>query len=172
VHPKKGLDLLVAAWAKLGPAAREWELVIAGPDENGYRAVIEGQVRAAGLEGMVRFVGPVSGAAKIAQLAAAELFVLTSYSEGFPMAVLEAMASGVPVLATEECNFPDVAAHEAGWLCRAEAEAVATTLRRAIEAGDDERAQRGRLGRQLVERKYSWSLLAAELHSACAALLG
>ena len=171
LHPKKGLDLLVAAWAKLGSAVREWELVIAGPDENGYRTRVEAQVRSAGLEHCVHLVGPVSGEAKLARLAAAELFVLPSYSEGFPMAVLEAMASGVPVLATEECNMPDVAAHGAGWLCRAEAGSVADTLLRALEAGDQERKDRGAAGQRLVAEKYSWPRLAEELHGACASLM-
>jgi poly(glycerol-phosphate) alpha-glucosyltransferase len=172
LHPKKGLDLLVAAWAKLGLETRGWELTIAGPDENGHREELEALVRLAKLEGAVRFVGPVSGAAKIAQLAAAELFVLPSYSEGFPMALLEAMASSVPVLATEESNVPDIAACGAGWLCRANVGSLTNALRDALQAGDEERAQRGCLGRQLVAEKYSWSRLAGELELACAKLIG
>ena len=171
LHPKKGLPLLVAAWAALGRAAADWEIVIAGPDELGHRAEVEAQVRAAGLGEAVRFIGPVAGAAKVACLLAADVFVLPSHSEGFSVAILEALAAGLPVVATRACNFPGLTSSGAGWECEPTAESVTGALALALAAGDDARRQRGELGRRLVVENYAWPRLAADLHAECGKLL-
>lgn len=165
LHPKKGLDLLVQAWASLGPLKKDWELVIAGPDEGGYEAIVRGLVETAGISTEVSFTGPVSGSAKYQLLASADLFVLTSYSEGLPMAPLEAMASRVPVALTHECNLPE-AAGDAGWSCPAASAAVTQMLREAMSVDDAERAQRGSAGRQLVERRFNWRNTVVSLQEA------
>ncbi len=169
LHPKKGLDLLVRAWCALGAATAGWELVIAGPDEGNYRAAVEDLVRSAP-GAQISFIGPVMGAKKFELLASAQLFVLFSYSEGFPMALLEAMAAGVPIAATHECNLPEVAQVEAGWLCHAKEDEVRTTLQLALTAPTDELRQRGANGRRLVERKFTWAQTVDTLSAACAAL--
>ena len=171
LHPKKGLPMLVAAWARLVTQARDWELVIAGPDENGHRAEVEAQVRAAGLTDTVQFRGAVTGEAKRNCWREAEVFVLPSHSEGFPMAVLEACAAGLPVVATDACNFPELKAAEAGWECPATVEGVTAALGEAIVASDVERRQRGERGRRLVETRYAWPGIAAALHAECVRLL-
>src|SRR5262249_15996405 len=61
-----------------------------------------------GLRDEVSFVGPVSGESKTRLLSAADVFVLASYDEGLPYAMLESMAAGVPVLATRGGAIPDV----------------------------------------------------------------
>jgi glycosyltransferase involved in cell wall biosynthesis len=171
LHPKKGLALLVGAWSQLTRQAADWEVVIAGPDELGHRAEIEALVRAAGLEGSVRFTGPVAGEAKLACLRAADVFILPSHSEGFSVAILEAMAAGLPVVATTACNFPELAGAGAGWECEPTTTAVAAALAQAMAAGDPERRERGALGRALVCARYAWPQLAAALHTACLPLL-
>jgi glycosyltransferase involved in cell wall biosynthesis len=166
LHPKKGLDLLVKAWTRV-PAASDWELVIAGPDENGHEAEVRDWVRRAGLDSRVIFTGQVWGPKKYDLLASADLFVLTSYSEGFPMAPLEAMASGLPVLLTEECNLPEGDEVGAGWFCSANVDSVAASLCVALDAGDNELRQRGQLGRKLVEERFTWEKTVATLRAAC-----
>jgi glycosyltransferase involved in cell wall biosynthesis len=167
LHPKKGLDLLVRAGVSCGSAKDDWELVIAGPDEGGHESEVRRWVKEAGMQDQVVFTGPVAGAAKYELLASADLFVLTSYSEGFPMAPLEAMATGLPVLLTAECNLPEVERASAGWVCAAQAEAVAATLAVAIEADDAELQQRGQAGRRLVEESFNWEKTVATLREAC-----
>ena len=167
IHPKKGLDLLLPAWAGLGGRRAEWELVIAGPDEAGYLAKMRTLARSLDLGGRVVFTGLVTGEAKTRLLHSADLFVLPSYSEGFPMSVLEAWACGVPVAATRECNVADISAAEAGWECDAEVESLAGTLTAALCASAGERRDRGANGRRLLEVRYSWPLIARELDQAC-----
>lgn len=167
IHAKKGLDLLVPAWRKLTKEFPDWELLIVGPDEGGYQATVEKMMADCGC-GETCWIHPaVSGAEKHALLRTADLFVLPSYSEGFPMAVLEAAAHRIPVVQTDECNFPELAAAGGAWECRPERESVENALRDALTAEDAERAERGLRGRELVEKSYSWDQIADQVISAC-----
>ena len=106
LHPKKGLDLLIPAFAALAREFPDWLLVLAGPDEGGYRAQLERMVADRGLEQRILFTGMVTGEAKAALLAHADCFVLPSYSEGFPVVVAEALGYGRPVVITTSCYVP------------------------------------------------------------------
>ena len=169
VHPKKGLDLLVNAWARLGSLAKNWELVIAGPDEQGYMAEVTRMAVSVGVSDKLIFTGSVTGATKIALLHSADLFVLPSHSEGFSISLLEAMACQVPVIATRACNCSDVSSAQSGWECEADVESLLETLKTAMSASELERTQRGRNGRALVQTKFTWPRVVATLTEACAA---
>jgi glycosyltransferase involved in cell wall biosynthesis len=167
IHAKKGLDLLVPAWGKLTKEFPDWELLIVGPDEGGYQATVEKIIADCGCGDTCWIHPAVSGAEKHALLRTADLFVLPSYSEGFPMAVLEAAAHRIPVVQTDECNFPELTAAGGAWECRPEPKAVETTLRTALIAEGAERAERGLRGRELVERSYCWDQIAGAVFEAC-----
>jgi glycosyltransferase involved in cell wall biosynthesis len=169
IHPKKGLDLLVPAWGKLTREFPDWELLIVGPDEGGYQATVEKMMADCGCSETCWIHPAVSGAEKHALLCTADLFVLPSYSEGFPMVVLEAAAHRIPVVQTDECNFPELTAAGGAWECRPELESVERALRDALTAEDAERAERGLRGRELVEKSYSWDQIADKVMAACRA---
>ncbi|MFT3913257.1 MAG: glycosyltransferase [Anaeromyxobacteraceae bacterium] len=175
LHPKKGLHVLVDAWARLAKAGtldREgWSLVVAGPDQLGHEAEVRRDAEARGLGGRVHFVGPLWGEAKAEAFAAADAFALPSYTEGFSIAVLEAMAWRLPVVITRACNF-DVEAPGAGLLCEADAASVAAALETLLSRSPAERAALGAAGRALVERAYTWPSVAASLIAVYAWLLG
>jgi glycosyltransferase involved in cell wall biosynthesis len=168
LHSKKGLDLLLPAWAGLGKLAQQWELIVAGPDEGGYAVVVDGAIQELGLKDSVRRVGKVTHETKVKLLKSADLFVLPSHSEGFTSAILEAMAAGLPVLATRACNFPELFQAGGGWECLPTRDSVQTALREALNASAQERRQRGEAGRQLLERNYTWPRIAERLLDACA----
>jgi glycosyltransferase involved in cell wall biosynthesis len=167
IHPKKGLQLLLPAWANLGARAADWQLVIAGPDEAGYLAQIRALARSLGLGDRVIFTGLVTGEDKTRLLYSADLFILPSYSEGFPMSVLEAWACGLSVVATRECNVGDISAAQAGWECDATSDSLGHALRAALGASEAERRERGANGRRLLEVRYSWPSIARELDQVC-----
>jgi glycosyltransferase involved in cell wall biosynthesis len=168
IHPKKGFDLLLTAWAKLSSLTRDWELVIAGPDEQGHLAQVRALARSLGLQDQIVFTGPITGQAKKNLLHSADLFVLPSYSEGFSMSLLEAMACELPVIATHACNFPDISRNDAGWECDSVMDSLAGTLKTALQAPEAERRARGRNGRRLVETSYAWPTIIRQLQQACA----
>jgi GalNAc-alpha-(1->4)-GalNAc-alpha-(1->3)-diNAcBac-PP-undecaprenol alpha-1,4-N-acetyl-D-galactosaminyltransferase len=100
---QKGFDLLVSAFARIAEEAAEWDLVVLG--EGSCRGALESQVQRLGLTGRVRLPGfcpDVSG-----ELARADAFVLSSRYEGFPNALLEAMAHGLPVVAARCPSGPE-----------------------------------------------------------------
>lgn len=163
IHPKKGLPHLVEAWSQLVADFPEWHLVIAGPDSDRHRAEVERVVERLQLTNRVSFTGPVHGDRKLALLAAADLFALPSFAEGLSMAVLEAMASRLPVLITPQCNFDEAVAAGAGVLAEPVADAVAAGLRRLLALTHDERREMGARAYQLIAGDYIWPRVAEQM---------
>jgi glycosyltransferase involved in cell wall biosynthesis len=161
LHPKKGLDLLIPAFHALRREFPDWLLVIAGPDEARYQAQAERMVRDLGLEDRVLFTGWVTGEAKSALLAHAELFVLPSLSEGFPMAVAEGLGYGRPMLITTTCHVPEVEEEGAGLVVPPEKQALTLALRQMF--GDaDLRQQCARQARKVARRRFTWESVAEQ----------
>ena len=133
-------------------------------------AQVKQQVKELDLIDQVIFTGSMAGSAKIALLHSADLFVLPSYSEGFPMSLLEAAACEVPVVATRTCNFPEVSFSQTGWECDPTAESLTATLSVALQATVSERKQRGENGRSLLEMQYSWSSVIDKISEASKAI--
>jgi poly(glycerol-phosphate) alpha-glucosyltransferase len=168
IHPKKGLDLLLKAWSKIDRSlTADWELALFGPDEGGHQAEIEALVKSLALEAACTFYGSVSGEAKAHAFRSSDLFVLPSRSEGFPMAVLEAASYGLPVVQTDECNFPELTRASGAWESRVTVDSLQTALTQALRADALELQQRGTAGRELVQTNYQWSAIAKELDDAC-----
>lgn len=160
LHPKKGLDLLADAFARVAAAFPDLQLLVAGAND-GARADFVARVEAASLSARVHLPGPLYGAAKWAALAGAACFCLPSRQEGFSVAVLEALASRVPVVISTECHFPEVAEAGAGVVTALSAQAVADGLMRVLTDPAAARAM-GVAGRQLVETRYSWTQVGAQ----------
>jgi glycosyltransferase involved in cell wall biosynthesis len=126
----KGLDTLLAAWADLMQRGCSSRLLIVGSGD------VAAWTREAQAHGVERWVTYLGGRADVVDLyRAADIFVFPSRGEGCPNAVLEAMASGLPVVATDVAGNREVLGEDgnAGWLVPAEdpaalAEAVATLL--------------------------------------------
>jgi len=165
LHAVKGPDLLLDAWSRLAAQFPEWHLVLAGPDAEGYRAVLEAQTRQSGLEGRVTFSGPVYEADKYALLAAAELFVLPTHSENFGLVVAEALAAGVPVITTKGTPWEELQTHQCGWWVDQGVDTLATTLEEAMSMPARTLRDMGLQGRGLAETKYAWPTLAARMLS-------
>jgi glycosyltransferase involved in cell wall biosynthesis len=105
IHEKKGCDLLIQAFAHFACVDPDLRLVIAGPDDSGQRATLESLCRGLGVAERVLWTGTLSGDQKYGALRCAEVFVLPSHQENFGIAVVEAMACGVPVLISDKVNI-------------------------------------------------------------------
>jgi poly(glycerol-phosphate) alpha-glucosyltransferase len=172
VHPKKGLLPLIEGWSRVGKVRQDWKLVIAGPDEGGHEAEVEDRVKKLGVERDVRFVGPQYGASKKQWLNYADAFVLPSFSEGFPMAVLEAMAHKLPVLMTRECNFPEAFSAEVAYEARPEPTSIGELLEEILPLSDVELTEIGRRARSFACGHYAWPIIANEMIAVYDWLLG
>jgi glycosyltransferase involved in cell wall biosynthesis len=155
LNPTKGLDILARSFSDASRSSPDTVLLVAGPDEEGGRRQMESILRYEGVPDRVVFTGMLTDEDKIAALALADLFVLPSYSEGFSIAVLEALASRLPVVITEACNFPEVEEHGAGFVVEPNEEAVSGAIGKLI-SDPYLRASMGEKGRKLVSERYTW----------------
>jgi len=162
LHPLKGLDLLIKATRLLAIQRKDVHVVIAGPDTEGYRGHLERLRTVMGLRERVTFTGMLTGRRKKAALSRADIFVLPSYAEGFSMALLEAMASGLPVVITPQCHLPEVAHAKAGFVVEPQAEALAVAMQRLTE-NPRLRTEMGENARRLVAAKYTWDRIAEQM---------
>lgn len=104
LHPKKGCDLLIDAFAAHASAHPGLRLVLAGPDAVGWRATLERRAAALRVDDRVCFAGMLAGTLKQSALQAAEALVLPSHQENFGVVVAEALAAGLPVLLSRRVN--------------------------------------------------------------------
>lgn len=119
LHPKKGIDLLIEAYAASLARNPEWELVIAGPDQVGERLKLQALATQLGVAGRITWTGMLSGSLKWGGLAAAEVFVLPSHQENFGIVVTEALACGLPVIISDKVNiWREISDHQAGLVCK------------------------------------------------------
>jgi glycosyltransferase involved in cell wall biosynthesis len=105
IHEKTGCELLIRACARLGAEHPDVDLVMAGPDQSGYKAQLQEIVRLCGLEHRVHWPGMLTGEAKYGAYRSCEAFVLPSHQENFGVAVAEALACGRPVLISNKVEI-------------------------------------------------------------------
>ena len=156
IHPKKGIDILCRAWARLEKSLPDTHLVIAGPEEGQTLADLTGLVKELGIGGRVTFTGMVRGPMKWSALAASTVFVLPSHSEGFSVSVLEALGSGLPVLISRNCHFPEVSETDCGWEIDPEETQLTDALGRSLATDRCQLDKMAARGEQLVAERYSW----------------
>ncbi|WP_353476563.1 glycosyltransferase (plasmid) [Salipiger sp. H15] len=160
LHPKKGLDILAQAFALLLARRGDVHLVVAGPDA-GAEAELRAAIDRTGIGASTHITGPLYGAAKFEALADAACFCLPSRQEGFSIAITEALASATPVVISDQCHFPEVAAIGAGHVVPLSPDAVCDGLDELLS--DPERAaEMGRNGRRLVEERLTWDSIARQ----------
>lgn len=163
IDPKKGLDLLAQAFAKIQARFPRAHVVVAGPDNIGFAGVARGFFATAGVsDDAFTFTGMLEGPAKHGAFAASSVFVLPSYSEGFSMAVLEAMAAGLPCVITTACNFPEAGEAGVAKVVPAESVAFADALEELL-ASPTEAVEMGRRARELILKDYTWNSIAERL---------
>ena len=174
LHPKKNLSRLIDAWAAAAGRGQgdDWCLVIAGWDQGGYEATLKAQAQRLGLGTQIIFTGPLFGQAKVDALHSADAFVLPSLSEGLPMVVLEAWAYGLPVLMTDACNLPEGFEWGAAMRLPLDQDGMATTLAAFIGQEARDLSDMGARGRRLVEQRFTWKQIAADMYDVYQWVLG
>lgn len=163
LHPKKGLDILLSAFALVVVRNPEARLAIVGDGDSDYVASLQLQARALGIDDYIAWPGSLYDTEKLAVLAAADLFVLPSYSENFGLAVVEALAAGLPVVVSDQVGIHrDVAL--AGLVVACAAEPLAQALI-ALLNDPGQRQRLGSAGRRLAQERFSNEALGEKLVS-------
>lgn len=163
LDPKKNVEALLEAFTRLAHGS---VLVIAGEGDAGYVATLKARAAVLGIEESVIWAGHVSGADKLSAFAAATLFVLPSRSENFGIALLEAMAAGLPCVTTGEVALAaDMRRMDAGCLRLVPVDdphALAVAMSSLLDHPDEARAM-GLCGGRLARAHFSTGAMAAAL---------
>lgn len=154
VHPRKGAHLLAEAFARVNlPEAR---LVIAGPDEGGLTRVEPHR------DARMIVTDYLAENERLDALAAADVFALPAIGEGLSMALLEALAAGLPALIAPEMHLPEIAEAGAGVIVARDPAEIAAALAHLLTQ-PDERAAMGEAARRLVRERFTWAAVAAQM---------
>lgn len=163
LHAIKGIENLLAACAILDRRGKAgWQLTIAGSAESGYAGLLAGRIRELGLSSKAVLVGQVTGESKTALFENADVVVVPSHVESFGMVVAEALAHGVPVIASRGTPWRRVEDEGCGlWV-----ENTPEDLAAAIEQmSRSPLAEMGRRGRAWMSRDFAWERVAAQMTS-------
>lgn len=161
IAKKKGIDLLIRGFAA-ATSNRDARLVIAGPDDESLTQELAQLADRVGIRARVRFIGPVYGHQQLDALAAADVWALTSHTENFGNAVIEAMAAGCPVLVSTEVNLaPQIEEAQAGVVTQLSVDTIASSLRLLLD-NSELRERLASSGRALAQT-FNWSVIAPEL---------
>lgn len=164
IDDRKGVPEAIQAFAQVVRQHPAAVLNLAGPAEPGALAGYQRMVADLGLGESVRFLGTVRGDAKSRLLEESSVFILPSRAEGLPIALLEAMAAGRPVVTTRVGAIPDVIADgENGFLIMAgDVDALAERINRLLGSADL-RARMGRCAWERARSRYDVAVVAERL---------
>jgi glycosyltransferase involved in cell wall biosynthesis len=165
----KGLDLLLEGYALYirNEADADVELIVVGPDFRSGLTRLEALAASLLLEDRTRFLGALFGGDKEALLRSAYVFVHTSRWEGMPYAILEALATGCPVLITAATNLGGfVEEYGAGLVIEARPEGIRDGLKRLLELPAEEYRQMCSAARRLAEERFAWPAVAEQMSAA------
>ena len=165
IHPKKNLVGLIDAFAQIAARAEfaNWRLVIAGPDEGGHGAHLTARILKYELNGRISMPGSVGEDEKSSIFAAADLFILPTFSENFGIVVAEALAAGVPVITTTGTPWQDLAIRGCGWQVSPDSASLAEAMALAMRLSAPERRQMGIRGHAYVRDTFGWDLIAEQM---------
>lgn len=166
LHPKKGCDLLIPAFAAVSELWPDLHLVVAGPDETGIEAELKVLARSHGMADRVHFPGMLLGNAKWGALRGAEALCLPSHQENFGVVVAESMACERPVLISDKVNiWREVLDSEAGFVGPDTLEGTIATLRSFLSLTAEERERLRARARACFDARFDISVTATDFHN-------
>ncbi|MEH2073050.1 MAG: glycosyltransferase [Nostoc sp.] len=161
LHPKKGLDYLIPALGKL--TNYRFTFVIAGSGSEEYEAEIESLIVSNGMRDRTHFAGFVTGEEKNLFIQGSDIFALTSYAENFGIAVLEALAVGIPVVVTPGVALAAVVQqNKLGYVPELDVQAIAEAVDCYLSHPQAIKDM-GDRARKLVLENYTWNHIAENL---------
>lgn len=153
----KGIENLLAAMEMCGPGVT---LTICGDSSNGYTGTLKEMTDKLELSARVRFVGHITGEGRSRYLADCDVLVMPSFGESFGMSVAEALAHGVPVIASKGTPWSEVETVSCGLWVENDPASLAAAIKRIREMPMEEM---GRRGREWMGREFSWDVVGTKM---------
>jgi glycosyltransferase involved in cell wall biosynthesis len=164
IHPKKGCDLLIEAFADIAAKDPDLDLVMAGPDSVGWATKLQMAASERGIAHRIHWPGMLKGDLKWGAFRAAEAFVLPSHQENFGIVVAEALACGKPVLTTDKvATWREVDAYKAGFVETDSLAGVKRLLDRFIALPPREMGEMSGRARDAYVEKFDITSMAPQL---------
>lgn len=139
IHPKKGTDMLIQAFADTLAKDAAWQLVLVGPDQIGWQKELVALAERLGIAHKITWTGSLAGTLKWGAFSASEVFVLPSHQENFGIVVAEAMACSLPVIISDKVNiWREIDSYEAGFVANDTIEGTTASMRRWSELATDD----------------------------------
>ncbi|MDH6062762.1 glycosyltransferase [Umezakia ovalisporum] len=161
LHPKKGLDYLIPALGKLSDY--RFTFVLAGSGTPEYENYVKSLLVTHGIKTRTYFTGFVKGEFKDLLIQGADLFTLTSHSENFGVAVLEALAAGIPALVTPGVALADIIKQQQlGYVTELNINAIASAIGNILTHPEKMR-EMGDAAREFIFNNYTWDSVAAKM---------
>jgi len=161
IHPKKGTDVLIKAFAATLARDPAWHLVIAGPDRTGWQKDLEALAARQGVTSRITWTGMLKGTLKWGALKASEVFILPSHQENFGIVVAEAMACGLPVILSNKVNiWREVMNYAAGFVCEDTVEAIEACMTRWQCFSPEEIETLGKRSKQCFGEVFNYEVTA------------
>jgi glycosyltransferase involved in cell wall biosynthesis len=172
LDPIKGIEMLLEAYARLSKSFSTSLplMVFAGPSHKNYIKNIKKYMTNLGLEEKIIFTGLVKGVEKWALIKFASAFILPSFGEGLPMAALEALSLGTPVILSKTCYLPEITEWGAGLEIDTRVESISDALKWAIE-NPDQHKKMGFRGINMIKELFSWDKIAQKTYILCEKIL-
>ena len=147
IHPKKGCDLLIEAFAKVLGGRQGWHLLMAGPDQVGWQTKLQLRADHLGLAGQITWTGMIHDALKWGALSSAEVFILPSHQENFGV--------GVPTLISNKVNiWREVKADGAGIVAEDTIEGTCELLQNYLETPENEKSAMRERAHECFEQRF------------------
>ena len=169
---QKGLDMLIEACSTIKDQLNQSNCTIDiyGPDVENKRQFLEKELLRYGLGSIVKFHDSVYGKEKEEILQNSDVFIMTSRFEGHPMALIEALSFGLPVVATEGSNMKnEIELYDAGWTADNNIKSISDALlKMSFEVDCNKKSSNA----TELSKNYSWNKIAEKSHKEFMKIIG
>ena len=162
IHPKKGLENTIMAWASVEKLFPNWTFEIAGKGERSYEDKIK-KIISNTKSKSIKYIGPLYQLDKIKFLQKADILIMPSYSENFGMVAAEALSNNTPVICGENTPWEKVIKKNCGWHIPNDPETIKNIFLEVLKMSKSELFDKGKNGRLWMKKEYSWEQVANKM---------